>query len=115
MQCIYKIGTQRSGPCREVLPSLFCVSQVVLKMHESFGSLKVERFLQLYKAFLIWPNWVSPTHSRDHAPPPTHTGSVPLPPPSQVVQKYLSQYKIPKDVKICSSTWNEFFSEFVER
>ena len=36
--------------------------QVVLKMHESFGSLKVERFLQLYKAFLIWPNWVSPSH-----------------------------------------------------
>jgi hypothetical protein len=33
--------------------------QVIVKMQENFSRLKVERFLQLYKAFLIWPTWVS--------------------------------------------------------
>lgn len=33
----------------------------------------------------------------------------------QVVDGYLWEYKIPEGVKICSTTWNEFFSEFVER
>ena len=35
--------------------------QVIVKMEESFGGMKVEHFLQLYKAFLIWPTFVSPS------------------------------------------------------
>jgi len=63
--------------------------QVIVKLQENFANLSVEQFLKLYKAFLIWPTWV--------------------------VEGYLREYKIPEGVKICSSTWNEFFSEFVER
>ena len=36
----------------------FCVLQVICKVEENFGHLPIEQFLQLYKAFLIWPNWV---------------------------------------------------------
>lgn len=62
---------------------------MILKLEEKFSELSVEHFLQLYKAFLIWPNWV--------------------------VEHYLAQYKIPQGVRICSVTWSEFFAEFVER
>jgi len=33
--------------------------QVIVKLQENFASLSVEQFLKLYKAFLIWPTWVS--------------------------------------------------------
>ena len=68
---------------------IFVTMQVILKLEDKFADLSIEQFLQLYKAFLIWPNWV--------------------------VEHYLNQYKIPQDVKICSPTWNEFFAVFVDR
>lgn len=33
--------------------------QVIVKLQENFANLSVEQFLKLYKAFLIWPTWVS--------------------------------------------------------
>ncbi len=65
------------------------LSQVILKLEDNFSALSVKQFLQLYKAFFIWPNWV--------------------------VEHYLTQYKIPQGVKVCSPTWSEFFAEFVDR
>lgn len=33
----------------------------------------------------------------------------------QFVEGYLEKYKLAKDERICSPTWCNFFSEFVER
>jgi len=36
--------------------------QLIVKLQENFANLSTEQFLQLYKAFFIWPTWVSCMH-----------------------------------------------------
>lgn len=43
--------------CNETV--FLSVPQLVVKLENSLGQLSVEEFLQLYKAFYIWPPWVT--------------------------------------------------------
>ena len=43
-------------------PTHFLIVQLIVKLQENFANLSTKQFLQLYKAFFIWPTWVSYTH-----------------------------------------------------